>query len=660
VTRPSRLTVVHASFILFAVAIVARAGYVQVVQAPTWREKAERQQTVAREIPAPRGTILDAGGTVLVESRPLVRLAVAPRELRPGTMPRLAEALRTLGVPDETIAKATDTVRKWVPIPGRYLAADIAALTVLRGVHTEQVLERVPPPLVGLRGLIGHASPDGPGLDGMELALDSLLRGTAGQSEVMRDGHGARLRSPHLQFTPARTGHSVVLTLRLALQDIAERALADAMDRTDAKGGDVVVLDPRTGELLALASRRSDPRATTATALTEPVEPGSTLKPFIAAALLDRGRIPLDEVVNTHNGVFTVAGRTIRDVHKASAMSFADVIRHSSNIGIVLAAERLSPQEHYEALRDFGFGVPTGVQFPSEAPGFFRTPARWSKQSKASLSMGYEITVTPLQLAAAYGAIANGGVLLQPTLVKEIRDANGVVVHRHTPREVRRVVSEATALEMRRLLRAVVDSGTATRADLATFEVGGKSGTARRTVGGRYAQGQYTANFVGLFPADDPQLVVLVKLDSPSGAYYGGQVAAPVMKVVLEAAIASSDAALDHGRLVRKTPKPPSPKLAARADSVRRTIVESAGELAVDGSVPIVLTLPASPTPRVALTTLRRIPDVRGLPARRAVHELHRAGFRVLLVEGGTAGVTQPAAGAVQPAGAVVELARGG
>jgi cell division protein FtsI (penicillin-binding protein 3) len=451
----------------------------------------------------------------------------------------------------------------------------------------------------------------------------------------------------------------VVLTLRLALQDIAERALADAVDQTGAKGGDVVVLDPRTGELLAMASRRSDPRATTATALTEPVEPGSTLKPFVAAALIDRGLVPLDEVIDTHNGVLTLGSRTVRDVHKAPSMTFAEVIRHSSNIGMIAVSERLTPQEHYEALRDFGFGVPTGVPFPSEASGFFRTPSRWSGQSRASLSMGYEITITPLQLAAAYAALANGGTLLQPTLVKEIRNAAGEVVFKHEPRVVRQVVSAETALQMRKLLRSVVDSGSAVKADLATYEVGGKSGTARRTEGGKYVSGQYTANFVGLFPADDPQLVVLVKLDAPDGAYYGGQIAAPVTKIVLQAALASSDAALDRSSLTRKTPKPPTAALAARQDSARSRVVESAGELAADGSMPIVLTLPLRTPSSAVVVGTRTVPDVRGVPLRRAALELHQAGFRVQLVDGGTAGETAPAAGATARAGDVIRLRRG-
>ncbi len=658
--RPSRLAVVHSCFVVIAVAIVARAGYVQLVQAPSWRAQALRQQMTAVAVPAPRGAILDADGTVLVESRALIRVSIAPRELSATGRSQVVAALHALSVPQATIDKVGDTTRKWVPVPGRYLTSDARALTSHRGVHTEPVLERTPPPLAGLRGIVGHASPDGPGLDGVELALDSLLRGTPGRAEAVRDVYGRATRSPGLARTAPRAGSAVVLTLRLGLQDIAERALADAVERTGASGGDVVVLDPRSGDLLALASRRRDPGASTATALTEPIEPGSTLKPFVAAALLDRGRVPLDRVFATHNGVFTVAGRTVHDVHRAATMTFADVIRHSSNIGMILAAEALTPQEHYEALRDFGFGVTTGLPFPSEASGFFRTPARWSRQSKASLSMGYEITVTPVQLAAAYGAIANDGVLMQPQLVREIRAADGTVLHRTQPRAVRRVISSRTAATMRSLLRTVVDGGTGVRADLATYEVGGKSGTALRTVNGRYVTGEYNANFVGLFPADDPQLVVLVKLDAPSGSsYYGGQTAAPVMRVVLEAALASSDAALDPGRLRRKAAPQLTPQLVARADSLRRVVAEAAGQLSGDGDVPIVLTLPATPPARSTVGSARRVPDVRGLPARQALSQLHRAGFRVQVVGGGGAGETRPAAGTLLPSGGVVRWYRG-
>lgn len=657
--RPNRVTVVHASFVLFAVAVVGRAAYVQLWQAQTWRTQANRQHNTSQALPAPRGAILDATGTVLVESRPLVELAVAPKETRSADRTRLATLLRAADVPDEVVARVADTSRAWVPVPGRYLSADVSTLVAMRGVHTEPAIDRVPTELTGLQGIVGHAAPDGGGgVDGLELSLDSLLRGTAGIAAEVRDARGSRLLSPNRPSKPATPGHQVTLTIRFDLQDIAERALADAVQKTGARGGDVVVLDPRNGELLALASRRAEARATTATALTEPVEPGSTLKPFVAAALLERGRVSLDDKFDTHNGEWTMYGFKLTDVHKAAHMTFSEIIEYSSNIGMAQAALRLTPREEYEALRDFGFGTPTGLPFPSEASGVLREPKYWTAPTQSALGRGYEMMATPVQLAAAYGAIANGGELLQPSLVKEVRDNRGTVVYHHEREVVRRVISKPVAAQMRRLLRAVVDSGTATRADLATFEVGGKSGTAKRTERGKYVDGDYTATFVGLFPADDPQLVVLVKLDSPNAAaYYGGQIAAPVTKVVLEAALASRDAVLDRSRLHPRARGNARATQLAAAAPIADT---SAGDIGDDGSSRFVLKLPpAKDGDADVVLAPRAVPDVRGLSIREATRALHAAGFRVHLTPGGVRGATAPSAGATVAAGTLVRLQYG-
>ena len=287
-------------------------------------------------------------------------------------------------------------------------------------------------------------------------------------------------------------GNTVVLTINHELQEIAERALADAVAKMGAEGGDVVVVDPADGEMLAMASRRQDPRATASTALTEPYEPGSTLKPFIAATLLEKKRARETRRRAARSAArWTINGRVITDEHPAASYSLADVIRFSSNIGIVQFAQRLSPREEYEALRDFGFGTPTGVPYPVEASGTLREPKRWSKQSANSLAMGYEIAVTPLQLAAAYVAIANGGELLEPALVKEVRAPDGTVA---LPAQAPR--GAARDLARRRAPRAE-DAARRRRGGRhgeaggprQTFTLAGKTGTARRTVNGRYAAG---------------------------------------------------------------------------------------------------------------------------------------------------------------------------
>lgn len=650
--RLTRVGIVHGAFLAFAAALVGRSAWVQLGETERWRARARGQQVTATELPAARGALLDASGTVLVESRPMLRLAIAPREVR--APEQLAAGLRNAGVPEAFVQRALDTQRKWVEIPGMYLGSDLGAAATLAGVHPTPALQRVPPPTDGLKRLLGSTNADGEAVGGLESALDSLLRGTPGRRAMLRDARGMRLASPDADAREAIPGKTVVLTLNAGLQDIAERALADAVNRLGASGGDIVVLDPHSGEIRALASRRNGAVSSGATALTEPYEPGSTLKPFIAAALYERGRVRLSDSVNTYNGEYRLNGRTIRDVHRAKAMSFAEVIAQSSNIGIVQFAERLTPREQFEALRDAGFGMATGVPYPSESPGRLYPVSRWSKVSAASLAMGYELSVTPLQLAVAYAAFANGGLLLEPRLVHEVRGADGRVTWQGERRVVRRLWSERTAQTMRDLLREVVTGGTATSADLATFEVAGKSGTARRTSsdGRGYQQGAYTASFVGLFPADAPQYVILVKLDNPSGAYYGGRTAAPVTKVVLEAAIAARDAALNRQQLAA-APKRRAP--APRTDSAKAAV--EAEVRAARAAAAYVVEIGSEPEAPRRVVSERPVPDVRGLPTRRAVRELHRAGFRVQLVRGGDG--QQPEAGTMLKAGAVVRLAGG-
>jgi cell division protein FtsI (penicillin-binding protein 3) len=338
-------------------------------------------------------------------------------------------------------------------------------------------------------------------------------------------------------------------------------------------------------------------------------------------------------------------------------------------VGIARFAERLSRQEVYEVLRDWGFGTMTGIAYPSESSGLLKEPFAWSCPTQAALSRGYEIAVTPLQLAAAYGAIANDGFLLVPTLIRSIVDADGDVVYEHRPQLVRRVIEARTAKALRGILAAVVDSGTATDASLATFDLGGKSGTARRVIDGRYAEGRYSATFVGLFPAKEPQYVVLVKLDDPQGAYYGGKTAAPVAKAVLESVIAARDASLDRGGLamqrVRYVPPPQDGRPAARLEAVGGTGDGAAAppRYALVDSSPLPparrvrIDLRATDGPEQSPAGQVPVPDVRDLPERVAARELHRAGLRVAFVRDAGFAVSPPP-GSMVSTGSLVRVGR--
>ena len=519
---PSRVAVVHGFLVVFALALVARAAKVQVIEGKEWVARGKRQHYVASATAGPRGEILDASGNTLVESRELTRVAVALPEVR--DMALVLRALRLARVDAALLHSAIERRRRWIDLPGLYSQSDIASLSKLNGVHLTPVLQRVYAQSSGIRRIVGSLDGQGNPLDGLELALDTILRGDSGRVRLARDRNGRALDNPDAWTEQPRAGSTVVLTINNTLQEICERELAIAVDSLRADGGDIVVMNPHTGEILALASNRVGHTSFANTALTEPFEPGSTLKPFVAASLLEHGRARPTDVVNTHNGKLELDGRTITDMDKTSQLSLADVIRFSSNVGIVEFGQLLTPRQKYETFRDLGFGMPLGVPLPAESPGTLREPKTWSRQTSASILMGYEIAVTPLQLVTAYSAIANGGELLEPHLVKEVRALDGTVLYRAEPRAVRRVMSGEVARTIQEMLLAVVRDGTATKADLQTFDVAGKSGTARRTSqNSGYTAGNYTASFVGLFPGKDPQYVVLCEAGQPEGETLHGR-----------------------------------------------------------------------------------------------------------------------------------------
>lgn len=687
--RSGRAGLIHGVLVLFALALVVRAAQVQLWEGDVWTLKAQKQHYAVADIPAPRGEILDANGVPLAESREMVRVSIAPREL---TNPRAAaREMEALDVPQSWIARGTDRKRAWVTLPGEFLPGAAAPLTAMRGVYVEPVIQRVYTLREATRRVVGRVNSNGQPLEGLELILDTLLRGHDGKVTRARDPRGPHFALPGGTDVAPVPGDDVVLTINQALQEISERALEEAMSRTGADGGDIVILDPDDGEIRAMVSKRSDPRSSGLPALTEPYEPGSVMKPFMAAALLKLGKARPNETVTTDGGTYTIEGRTIHDDEKAEGaeLSLRGVIRYSSNVGIVKFTQRLDPREEFEALRDFGFGTPTGLDYPAEAGGVLRPPAEWSRQSAASLAMGYEISVTPVQLAAAYAAFANGGELLQPALVKEIRTSDGTVIYHHQRRVVRRVVSEEVARTMRDILQGVVEEGTGKRAELGAYSVAGKTGTARSAVPGKgYVSGRYSASFVGLFPADHPQYVVVVKLENPTGrSYFAANTAAPIMKVVLEAAIASRDAALDRRELavseslaaaVRGSDSLVATRTVARAagltpQSSSTRASAPAGGLAGAPSAPSamstaalvsdtarlvahVFTLPLHDTTVPVPHSKRAVPDVHGLTLRDAVYALHHAGFHVHLSGFGRATSTSPAAGAMLEPGADVTV----
>ena len=646
-----RIAAIQFGFLLAVLIILARAAQLQIAQGDYWAGEAERTRTVHEVLPARRGALYDRNGVPLAITQAFFHVGIAPNELRDrGTAFRLL--VRSLGVPAPALDREFRSRKRWIYLHGPFNATQVQPLRGVKGVHLEGDFQRFYPSRALARPIIGGLSADRPaGAAGLELSLDSILTGRPGEAVRLKGRNGERYGSPARQAREPVPGNDVVLTLDAELQEIAERGLADALAETGARGGDVVFLDPGTGELLALASRQSAgggaPRAST---FTDPFEPGSTAKLFTAAALLMRRRVDSSDAVFGEGGVWhmpvTRSGRSrrITDTHAARGnLTLAQAIQVSSNIAMAKFSSRLTPEEQYETLRDFGFGTPTGAEFPSESRGRLARPDRWQPMyTRASMAMGYEFGVTPVQLAAAYGAIANDGLLLWPTLVREIRSPDGRILYRHQPQPVRRVVTPEIAARLREFLRgAVGEGGTGRGAQLFNYTVLGKTGTAIRFENGRYVPGRYTSSFAALFPADHPQLVVIVKLDDPRGSYYGGLTAAPVTRTMLEQALASHRVAIDRGRLApRDTTAAPETPPATPSVPVGTAVVTVGWPYQSADSTP-------APRP---------VPEVRGRSVREAALALHRRGLRMRLQGMGQVIRTVPEEGTQVAPGASVTV----
>jgi cell division protein FtsI (penicillin-binding protein 3) len=626
--------------------LLGRGFQIQVLQGAEWDGRAERQHQERIELPAPRGAIYDRSGVPLATTLERVRVSIAPREVRDGE--RVASLLReSLGLDGATVRRALDPARRWVVIPGHFDPSVRSSLARVHGVYLQRELERFHPHGTLAQELLGRVSPDGRALSGLELELDSVLRGRPGFAVVRRDGRGDPIPGALMTVVEPRSGNDVHLALDVGLQEIAEQALRRAIAEQGAAGGDLIFADPRTGEVLAAASRREG-SVHHWRGVTDPYEPGSTIKPFIIAALLDRGLATLDDTTFAENGRLQMGRRTITDVGAHGWLSAAEVLRFSSNVGIVKLAERMDAGTQYAILRDFGFGTPTGVDYPSESGGRLLRPDRWSAYSQASMAMGYEVSVTPLQMTMAYGALGNGGRLLEPHLVREVRSSDGRVLRRTRPAEIRRVVSRETADAVSGVLADAVQDGTGRRAGLGDFQVAGKTGTTRVFENGRYRSDAYTASFAGFFPARDPQLAFLIKLDRAS--QYGGAMAAPVTRATLAAAMAARATPLDRRAVALTLPRPSLEGTAGDAPS--RWLPPAGG--------PYVFTVSAGPPREAPAHGGAEIPDVVGINARDAAAHLHAAGFHVALEGVGQVRTMQPRAGSAAERGSVVRLMLGG
>src|SRR5215204_400155 len=538
-----------AAFIGFWMFVVcARLVYLQFSQHDSLANRARQQQQNSIETSPLRGELLDRQERQLARSVQTVSLFLDPQGLDLATLDRNAQQLaQSLGMKQAELAnlfrEAHAEKRRFVWI-ARRLDADFANKIVamnLPGIQPQLEPKRYYPNGPLAAHILGYVGIDGKGLGGVEQFYNAKISGEPGRLFLEKDANGKSYESYEIASKP---GQTVVLTIDQTIQYQAEQALQAAIQRSRAKSGTVIVLEPRSGEILALANaptfdpnKVADARAETRSnwALQNIYEPGSTFKIVAFSAALEKKLARVDERIDCQMGAITVAGRVVHDHHPFGSLTIPEALAKSSNVAAIKLGIRVGDPTMYEYIRRFGFGAKTGVELPGETNGILRKVERWQPSSIGSIAIGQEIGVTPVQMVAAFGALANDGVRIAPHLIREVRDAGGNVVYRAQP-EQRRVTSAETAIALRGMLEGVTLNGTAKKAQLDGYSAAGKTGTAQKIdpKTRSYSGTKFVGSFVGFAPVSNPQVVIIVVIDEPSGAYHGGDVAAPVFREVAE------------------------------------------------------------------------------------------------------------------------------
>ncbi len=533
------------SLALFGIAV--RAWNLQVSSGDRFRDQAARQHAITVEIPAPRGAIVDRLGRPLAITANADSVWADPREVR--DVAATAEKLATLLDGDvRLLEEKLGGERRFIWLARRIQPEVAAAVRAakLPGIVVSQEPHRYYPARSVGGTLIGRANIDGHGIDGLELMMDKVLSGQRSRIAGLRDARGRAVLSDGL--TPATPGAQVQLTIDQTIQSIAESALAETMATTQARSGVVVVLDVATSEVLGMASApvfdpneaRADQAAAASRsrAVADAYEIGSIMKLFSVASALDAGVTNPDELFDVEGGSWRLGSKTIRDVHHDVSLTTSEIIKRSSNIGSAKLALRLGRERLSAGLRRLGFGKKTGIELPGEQGGLVRAAGSWREIELATISYGYGLTVTPLQVAAAIAAIGNRGVWNAPRIVAKVTSDRGEVLVRPVAAPVV-ALRPQTAAAMLPMLGSVfeggVKAGTASKIIVDGFRCGGKSGTAHKfdPVAKAYSPSKYLSSFAGLAPIDEPRLAILVLVDEPSGGdYFGGKIAAPVFAKV--------------------------------------------------------------------------------------------------------------------------------
>lgn len=643
----ARLALLGLGMMTMASIVLVRAFHVQIATGDRLREMAEDQHLRELRVSPRRGAIYDRHGAELAVSADVDSVYANPRRLRAMDQdPRLVapRIAKILGVDAAKLAKRLASDRYFVWIKRRVTPMEATRIRGLDipGVELTTEARRYYPNRHLAAHLLGFADIDGKGIEGLELAFEEQLRGSDRRVAAIRDRRGQVVFADDMEDDRSMQGQNVVLTIDKTIQHAAERELALGVRTFEARGGSVVVMDPSTGEILALANyppfnpnepSKHPTAARRNRAVVDRFEPGSTIKPFTMAAALAAGAVKPTQLINCENGLARIGGRRLHDAHPYEWLTPTQVLAHSSNIGTAKIALELGKKELYRAFRRFGFGQPTGLGLPGETAGILRHYRRWYEIDTAAISFGQGMSVTNVQLAAAMSAIANGGELMQPLLVRKLTDGHGATIQENKPKVRRQVIPRRIAKLVGQMLTAVTEAGgTAMEAAVDGYLVAGKTGTAQKPdyVHGGYAKDQWLASFIGFVPADRPAVVISVVIDEPIIAHYGGTVAGPVFRRIAEVT-------LRHLGITPSGRREPDLVAKKSAEPIEAPQTQDVREERVDDGQ-------------------SAVPDVRSLPLRQAVIALHEKSLVPEVSGSGLVMSQDPPPGKALPHGAVVRL----
>jgi len=535
-------TIILVSFLaLWLCVVISRLIQFQVINYPRFRNEVIEQNQNKKTINPKRGTIYDRSGTILAQSLPVQSVFYSPLDDEPMDiqLEKINKLKQILHLSYEHTQAIKTRIEKndhfiWIKRKIDPVTADKVKNLHLNGVQFREENKRFYPQQKLAAHIIGRVNIDELGAGGIEYKYNSILQGKKGQGIILRDAKRRGYRFQTLK--EPQPGMDLVLTIDETIQYIAEEELEKAVHRTKASWGTVIISQPFSGEILAMAnyptSSHDSPQLDRNRAIHHTYAPGSTFKIITASAALESGKVNLKDQFDCSRGFISIAGNNIRDHKKFGTLLFPEVIIHSSNVGTIQVGQQTGEENLYKTITDFGFGQRTGIDLSAEENGIFRPINNWTKISLSSLSIGYEIAVTAIQMLQATNVIANKGVITRPKIVKKILDPS--IGAKKTSLQFKRVISEETAVRLTSIFREVTKKGTGKEAQVKGYDVAGKTGTSQKfdPSTGRYSSHAHTASFVGFVPAEKPVISMIVVLDDPQGQFYGGQVAAPVFQKI--------------------------------------------------------------------------------------------------------------------------------